>query len=337
MASRLSALIMLLSKLSFTNLRTAGKVLVRSGPAALFSPLIWLIFKRTDSTFTENKNYFLEEEPLSEDTIGETKVLFIVHIHFPEFVKRFQKGVAKLSQDRWRYVVTSSNPKILEEIESAQGLNGLPSVSTMLLPNRGRNISPFIEALREHGQGSEIIIHIHSKKSEHADPQLGRHWANIQWGPLFENPEIVSRVLGVFKSNPEISIVYPAVEGLLSPWTYTWAANSKMARRLLKPLGIAVKSWERIAFPAGGMFAARKMDLDYLEKMDLGPESFPNETGQLDGQTQHAIERLLGYVPEKTGKLHAIYLTKNDAFTSDTRTLTENYEWSSFGQKNTSH
>lgn len=316
-------------RLSATPVKLALAVLRKGGISALFAPLIWFVRKRIKSKPDVNYS-LLSELDINTSSISEVKVLFIVHIYFPEFVERFIRGAAKLQQPNWKFVVTSSNPQILEKVDTLREREGLQEISTMQVANRGRNISPFIQALKQHMQGCEVVIHVHSKRSEHSKGKDVESWVNSQWNLLFDNPDLVGRVIALFIAHPRVSIAYPAVLGLLSPWTYTWSSNARRARKLLLPLGIAVKSSERIAFPAGAMFAARVRDLHYLEKLRLQPEDFPKEAGQVDGELHHVVERLFGFVPEKTGGLHAIYLSSSDAFTTDTRALTETSEWLAF-------
>jgi lipopolysaccharide biosynthesis protein len=328
-----SALFEIATKLSIPYLKSAASILLNSGPAVLFSPLIWFVQKRLGKTTSKEKYSALQEVDITESSISDVDVLFIVHLYFPEFVDRFLQGVSKFKQIKWKFVVTSSNLQILETVDSFGKSQGLKNVSTMQFPNRGRNIYPFIQALKYHGENSEVVIHLHSKRSEHAKQKDVESWVNAHWNLLFENQDLVKRVVAIFMSHPQVSTVYPLSQAVLSPWTYTWSSNAKRARRLLKPLGIPVKGSERIAFPAGAMFAARTRDLSFLRRLRLDQDSFPEESGQLDGELHHVVERLLGYVPEKEGRSHAIYLQSDDAFTTDTTALTENFEWSSLASK----
>ncbi len=326
----LSTLFEIATKFSSTNLKTALAILRHNGPVALVRPLIWFVLKRRGKTSFQEKYSFLLEPEFDETSSGEVKVLFIVHIYFPEFVDRFIRGAAQLQRTNWKFVVTSSNSQILEMVKTASERDGLHEVCTMRVPNKGRNISPFIQALGEHGGDRELVIHVHSKRSEHAKERDIKSWVDSQWHLLFDNPNLVKRVIDVFAAYPQVSIVYPAIHRILSPWTYTWSINAQKARRILLPLGISVKNSERIAFPAGAMFAARIRDLRFLEELNLEPEKFPEEKGQLDGELHHVVERLFGYVPAKNGRLHAIYFPDSDAFTTEEKALTDNYDWSTF-------
>jgi len=269
MIKLVSVLFKIATKLSIPNLKSAVAILVNSGPSVFFSPLIWFVQRRRVTTVSQEKYAVLQEVDFTESSTGDVDVLFIVHLYFPEFVDRFLQGVSKFEQTKWKFVVTSSNLQILETVDSFGESQGLKNVSTMQVPNRGRNIYPFIQALKNHGENSEIVIHLHSKRSEHAKGKDVDSWVNGQWNLLFEDQNLVRRVIAIFLSHPQVSIVYPLSQGVLSPWTYTWSSNAKRARRLLKPLGISVKGSERIAFPAGAMFAARTRNLAFLERLRL--------------------------------------------------------------------
>jgi len=330
MAKTSKAFVEIFSQVSVTAIKGAISLFVKGGPSALFSPLIWFIRKQKNSRFNLNNAHpLLLETDLNDSSVRDVQVLFVIHVYFPEFAKRFIRGVPKLQQANRKFVVTSSNLQILDMVDEFRRREGIPNVFTMRVPNKGRNIAPFIQALKEYGQDSEVVIHVHSKRSEHAKGKDIESWVNSQWNLLFDTPALVKRVVAVFVVNPKVAIVYPTAESVLSPWTYTWSSNAKKARKLLQPLAISVTGSERIAFPAGAMFAARTKDLMFLEKLNLGQESFPKEAGQLDGELHHVVERLLGYVPEKSGRLHAIYLSDSDGFTTETTALTENHGWPS--------
>jgi lipopolysaccharide biosynthesis protein len=321
----------LFSRLKLKTIIGLFRVLLGSGPTSLFKPLIWFINQRAELTTKTPLPPAISEATPKPGAIGDSKALFIVHLFFPEFVERFIAAVSKIDQPNWHFVVTSSKQEILTHLESNLAKRSIQNVDTILLPNRGRNIAPFLEGLRVHASQSDLVFHVHSKRSEHADPIKARKWADSQWELLFENKNLVERVVALFLSNPGVAIVYPVIEGLLSPWTYGWGSNARRSKKLLRKLGIKSSGWERFAFPAGGMFAMRFKDLDFLLDLELQSSDFPEEKGQLDGELHHVLERLFGYVPTARGRLHGIYIPSLDIFTSDTSYLTDRYDWSDFG------
>lgn len=262
-----------------------------------------------------------EHRPMS------VRVLFVVHIYFPEYISRFMSSATHLARNNWSFIVTSSNKEILEIVSREVQKSGIPNVRTLYVRNRGRNFGPFVEALTPYFFGSDIIFHVHSKRSEHSNPISSQEWADNQWRLLFEDRNLVERVVSLLVSNPSIAIVYSCIESSLSPWTYGWGSNAKLAKPLLEKLGISFSAGQRFGFPAGGMFAIKSKDMHFLSELQLHLNDFPEEKGQLDGELQHALERLMGYVPLARGRQHGIYLSSSDSFTSDLSILTDRYGW----------
>ena len=60
-----------------------------------------------------------------------------------------------------------------------------------------------------------------------------------------------------------------------------------------------------LRFPVGSMFWARSAALKPLLDLDLQPQHFPPEAGQVDGTLAHAIERMLG-VTCRAGGYHLL-------------------------------
>lgn len=317
--------------LNYSNIKTGLRVLLGSGPASLIQPALWFIDNKPDDKKAPEKPAALIEQATANAGQGKPRVLFVVHLFFPEFVDRFLAAATRLSGNNWTFVVTSSKTEILQKISAEASKREIENIQTILVENRGRNLGPFLEALRIYSSKSDIVIHVHSKRSEHADPAKARKWADSQWKLLIEDEKLVERTVAIFTSNPKVAIVYPVIEGLLSPWTYSWGSNARRSKSLLKQLGIKSSSCERFAFPAGGMFASRTEDLAFLNELGLNLGDFPPERGQLDGELHHSIERLLGYVPLERGRLHGIYVSSLDIFTADPSYLTGRYDWADFG------
>jgi lipopolysaccharide biosynthesis protein len=66
-------------------------------------------------------------------------------------------------------------------------------------------------------------------------------------------------------------------------------------------MGFTVSSDQFLDFASGSMFWARSAALRPVLDLRLRTTDFPPETGQIDGTTAHALERLLLYACEHAG------------------------------------
>ena len=64
-------------------------------------------------------------------------------------------------------------------------------------------------------------------------------------------------------------------------------------------MGIAREEF-RLDFFAGTMFWVRREALSPLRKFDLTLSDFSVEKGAVDGQLEHALERIFGAIPQAT-------------------------------------
>jgi lipopolysaccharide biosynthesis protein len=62
------------------------------------------------------------------------------------------------------------------------------------------------------------------------------------------------------------------------------------------------------------MFAVRSKAISHLLDFVWGIEDFPEELGQMDGETHHMVERLIGVLPLETGFAHAVHHKSSDSF-----------------------
>lgn len=67
------------------------------------------------------------------------------------------------------------------------------------------------------------------------------------------------------------------------------------------------------------MFLARSSAYSWLTDVQWTYEDFPPELGQIEGTTQHFIEKVLGYAPAIKKQNHLVYVQEIDGFTNDTR------------------
>lgn len=177
----------------------------------------------------------------------------------------------------------------------------LPNLRTLhvrVVPNRGRDIAPFLLDFREEILALDLIGHIHTKKSLYSGSEQDQ-WRRYLLDALLGTREQIGWILGMFQAMPSLGMVYPENYVAVPLWAHTWLSNVEQARELAARLGIGIDTHAYIDYPAGAMFWARTEMLRPLFALDLQRKDFPPEEGQTDGTTQHAVERLLSQLLRK--------------------------------------
>jgi len=182
-------------------------------------------------------------------------------------------------------------------------------VDIRIVPNRGRDIGPF---LSEFGQELitqyDIIGHIHTKKSEYiTDRASFSRWVdflmvhllgdgkNLTTADTIIEKMVASRQDNLQEKNRPIGFVFPDEKMAVG-----WVKNRKIAEQLAWRLGIGNVP-DFINFSLGTMFWISKEVLKPFVDLHLEWEDYPPEPLTRDGTILHAIERLFAVVAEDRG------------------------------------
>lgn len=171
-------------------------------------------------------------------------------------------------------------------------------VEVAIFPNRGRDIAPKLIAFCDRYADYDLLLFLHSKKSESAD--FGTAWRNHLVNSLCGSPAIVASVLALFAADRGLGMVAPQTFGQIRDRT-GWRGLGVEARSLSSRLGLDLDLNGTLDFPAGSMFWARPNALGPLLELKLTPEDFPEEMGQFGGTIAHVIERLFLLICERAG------------------------------------
>lgn len=169
------------------------------------------------------------------------------------------------------------------------------AVDVRTVPNRGRDVAPWIVTFADAVRDSTIFCHLHTKKSHHTSAHRG--WFRYLSHTLLGSPGVVDGILELICSDAQTGIVAPCYYWTLASQP-NYGKNRALLERLharLVPSGLPEACPD---YPAGSFFWARTHVLRPLLDLRLGLEDFDAETGQVDGTLAHGIERLLGLLPE---------------------------------------
>lgn len=246
-----------------------------------------------------------------------------IHVYYADYLPRVEKILLKYSEVLPAVVFnfTATDSQVFGSLQELAGR--CPNVGLVrLCANRGRNFGPLLFGFQDVIPDFKFVIHLHTKKSLHANEEVGKKWADFLWGNLLEDVEIFQNNLSLFRSE-NVSLLYPVDLKLLPPKNFSWA-NS----RAYIPLGLQVPpesnllGIDRFPFPAGGMFMASSAGLkNSLLTRRWSTDDFPYEFGQTDGTAQHALERLVGLLSGRGGSSftdHIVFFPSLGLYTSDT-------------------
>jgi Rhamnan synthesis protein F len=172
-----------------------------------------------------------------------------------------------------------------------------PRAQIEVVENRGRDVGPFI-ALLERGRLDryKYICKIHGKKSidGRRKTYMGAMWRRRLLFDLLGAPGVADAAIELFERDPSIGMIGPRVFRLPKKGyseDLSWSANRSMALRIAERMGVPPEKFN-LDFFGGTMFWVRPEALKPLANLGLAAD-MPYESGRIDGDLPHAIERVL--------------------------------------------
>ena len=227
-----------------------------------------------------------------------------LHGHF-FYADLFDDCLQKLKSNRTRcdlFLSTNDSVKA-DQLRAASASYDRGEVTIRVVPNRGRDIGPFLtEFGEEFAEGYDLVGHIHGKRSLFVpDRAVGESWREFLWqnllGDIYPMMDIIARR---FSDDKELGIVFPD-DPHLSDWDY----NRDIAEGLAARMGINGALPPFFNFPIGTMFWARPKALASLFSLGLQWTDYPEEPIDIDGTVLHAVERLLPFTAAHAGYRYA--------------------------------
>lgn len=227
------------------------------------------------------------------------RVAVVAHIFYPELASEIIEYVRNIPIPYGFFVTTDTEEKkkAIYDIISNSDFNAL-EVEIRVTPNRGRDIAPKYIGFRDVYARYDAFLHIHSKKSLHADG-LGMVWRRYLLEHLIGSKETVESNLKIL-STDKIGLVYPEHASQVRKHI-NWGYDFPIAKELLSRAGVILASDTILEFPSGSMFWGRSQAIRPILDLGLDFSDFPDENAQIDGTLAHAIERSLLLFVEKSG------------------------------------
>ena len=219
-----------------------------------------------------------------------------LHLHYADLAPLFATELQAAGCAADLLVTTTSHTQRIEIEYAFRAHRG--SVRVLVVPNRGRDIGPFLsDAGRLLRDGYDVVGHLHGKRSLEAGLGLGDRWRSYLLTNLLGlDAGGLDAVLAPFTADPRLGLLF-AEDRHCVGWTDNLPAAQALAARMDPRPALPAAP----VFPLGTMFWTRPAALEPLWALKLGPEDFPPEPLPYDGTVLHALERMLPAVCEAAG------------------------------------
>jgi lipopolysaccharide biosynthesis protein len=220
-------------------------------------------------------------------------VAVVAHIYYEDTWPDIAGALGGLTRPYDLIITTvAGSERLIESIRRSH-----PRAEIEIVDNRGRDIGPFL-VLLERGRldGYRYICKIHGKKSIDGGrkPYMGALWRRRLLFDLLGAPGAANAAIDMFERDPSIGMIGPRVyrlpkEGYADD--LSWSANRSMTLELAERMGVPADEF-RLDFFGGSMFWVRPEALRPLRDLRLAAD-MPYESGLVDGDLAHALERVL--------------------------------------------
>lgn len=222
------------------------------------------------------------------------RLAVVVHLYYVDVWPDIKKRLETIDEPYDLFVTLNGRDKDFNVTLSDKKIK----IYSYILPNRGRDVLPFLFVLRRiQAAGYEYVLKLHSKKSPHRSD--GSSWFEEVLDSLLPDTATVKSIYQHLEQ-PDTGMIGPK-HHLVSLKRHM-GSNAHILKHLLSRVyngHIAEKviaQPEKYPYFGGTMFWARLDALEGILKLQLMPDDFQSEHGQIDGTTAHAIERMLGAV-----------------------------------------
>lgn len=252
------------------------------------------------------------------------KVAVCLHIFYEDFVERFAKALKHfpVPVDVFVSVVDKKTEATAKKVFGKHA--NINRVETAIVPNRGRNFGPMLVEYSNSLRDYDFFIHLHSKKSLYSGTEQTQ-WADYLIEYLLRDKSVLTQVLNAFASDQSLGVYYPTTFWLMPTWVNHMTMNRGFVQAWQDKLGLDHLP-DFLAYPAGGMFAARPSSLDQILSETYTYEDFPAEPLPNDGSFLHALERVIGALAEKNGFKQLFYYPTTGSVTKDQSYITSTYK-----------
>jgi len=230
------------------------------------------------------------------------KICIQIHLYHIDLIHEIIMNLNYIPFPFHCYISTDNDEKIaIIQNEFNKECKNADKIIIEKFENRGRDVAPFIEQMKNKINNYDFILHIHTKKSITCNG-FRDNWRKYLYRNLLGSVENIYRIFGEFLADKNLGLIYPETFPPLLP-NINWAdkfQNIQQAKNdvlnYFKKIGVETTLSEIPEFTAGNMFWARTKAIKKVFGDNIKFYDFPVENGQLDMTLAHIIERSWVYL-----------------------------------------
>jgi hypothetical protein len=248
-----------------------------------------------DVTRMPSTHRCVELETVNQPQPPSLRVALHLHLFYPELANIFVQRLNGLGYPVDIFATTTDQTK-QAELEQIFSSYHHGKVIYIQVPNRGRDIGPFVTSLEVPvvAGGYDLVGHLHGKRSLAVNAAMGDRWRTYLLDTLLGSTFF--QLLNLFAKDDQLGLVF-AEDRHAAGWNDDYDIARKLADRHNPPLKLPDYPY----FPLGTMFWGRPAALAPLWRLGLRTEEFPVEPVPYDGTILHALERMLPACCEAAG------------------------------------
>lgn len=227
-------------------------------------------------------------------------------------------GYLKDFPQKFDLIITICDDKyknILENVFNNKTIVNLNKLIIMNVPNRGRDVAPWLVGTKNMQKQYDLFCHIHGKESKHIG--FGDKWRKYLYANLLEKNAIIN-IINSFSLDDKLGCIFPEIFPQLKQMCIEHNIEQtgmfgeiKIIDKLVSRMQIEHQfTRNEMYFSEGTMMWYRPKALEKLFTLNLQYTDFPEEPIGVGGTIAHAIERLPAFVTRASGYDAKIYNIK---------------------------
>ncbi len=224
------------------------------------------------------------------------RVAVLLHVFYPELVPELIESIGLIPVPVDIIVTNSSGSTLDLTVRDGDRAIILESA------NRGRDILPMMEVVNAGLLDPyDLVLKVHTKRSswrgDHDLPGDGNTWRRELLDAVLGSSDNIAAIMSAFSQDPSLGQV-TADDSVLG--AQHWGDNQALVQGLLRRIELPLDPSE-LTFAAGSVYWVRGFVLSGLRCLNLGAKDFPDEAGQVNQTTAHAVERMIGILCHEAG------------------------------------